>query len=241
MVGTFRDLGRGGRVDRRAFLRQASQTAGAMMVGLPGRNARAEGSPIVEIASGKIRGSASNGVDSFKGIPYGAPTSGRNRFKPPQNPEPWAGVRDALILTGHAPQAPSSLKQRPELAGLSGPRDTIPESEDCLTLNVWTRGIDDGGKRPVMVWYHGGAFSYGSANTPRLDGTNLARSPLSTERAPSSTVTNGDPQTHAGKVQTRMPSIPGMSVVSKMSAELQRRPFVEHAHPPSDRHQATGR
>ena len=83
-------------------------------------------------------------------------------------------MRDALILTGHAPQASSSLKQRPELAGLSGPRDTIPESEDCLTLNVWTRGIDVGGKRPVMVWYHGGAFSYGSANTPRLDGTNLA-------------------------------------------------------------------
>src|SRR5262249_32289445 len=66
------------------------------------------------------------------------------------------------------------------------------------------------------------------------------RSPLSTESAPSSTVTNGDPQTHAGKVQTRMPSIPGMSVVSKMSAELQRRPFVEHAHPPSDGQQATG-
>jgi len=83
-------------------------------------------------------------------------------------------VRDAVMLAGHAPQAPSSLKQRPELAGLSGPRDTIPESEDCLTLNVWSQGIDDGGKRPVMVWYHGGAFSYGSANTPRLDGTNLA-------------------------------------------------------------------
>jgi len=54
MVGPFRDLGRRGRVDRRAFLRQASQTADAMMVGLSGRNARAEGSPIVEIASGKI-------------------------------------------------------------------------------------------------------------------------------------------------------------------------------------------
>jgi para-nitrobenzyl esterase len=77
------------------------------------------------------------------------------------------------MLAGHAPQSPSSRKQRAELAGLSGPRDTIPESEDCLTLNVWTRGTD-GGKRPVMVWYHGGAFSYGSANTPRLDGTNLA-------------------------------------------------------------------
>jgi para-nitrobenzyl esterase len=48
-----------------------------------------------------------------------------------------------------------------------------PFGEDCLTLNVWTRGLD-GAKRPVMVWYHGGGFGYGSANSPRLDGTNLA-------------------------------------------------------------------
>src|ERR1700736_5687761 len=50
----------------------------------------------------------------------------------------------------------------------------VPESEDCLTLNVWTRGLDDGAKRPVMVWYHGGAFGYGSAHTARLHATHLA-------------------------------------------------------------------
>jgi len=65
---------------------------------------------------------------------------------------------------GMRPQAPSSLKQRPELAGLSGTRDTMPDSEDCLTLNVWTRGIGHGAKRPVMVWYHGGAFSVAGAD-----------------------------------------------------------------------------
>ena len=161
-------------ISRRRFLRQASYTAGVMMASLTGvRNANAAVSPIVETTSGKIRGAMSDGVGSFKGIPYGGPTGGHNRFKPPRRPDPWAGVRDALMLAGHAPQAPSSRKQRPELAGLSGPRDTIPESEDCLTLNVWTGGID-GDRRPVMVWYHGGAFAFGSANTPRLDGTNLA-------------------------------------------------------------------
>jgi len=57
---------------------------------------------------------------------------------------------------------------------LSGPPDRLAESEECLTLNIWSRGLNDGGKRPVMVWYHGGGFSYGSSNMPRLDGTNLA-------------------------------------------------------------------
>src|SRR5258705_454756 len=70
---------------------------------------------------------------------------------PPQKPEPWAGVRDASAWAGHAPQAPSSLKQRPELAGLSGPRDTVPESENCLTLNVWTRGLGGGGKVSTLL------------------------------------------------------------------------------------------
>jgi para-nitrobenzyl esterase len=57
---------------------------------------------------------------------------------------------------------------------LPGPPDRLAESEDCLTLNVFTRGLDDGGKRPVMVWYHGGGFGFGSSNMARLDGSNLA-------------------------------------------------------------------
>jgi para-nitrobenzyl esterase len=145
-----------------------------MLTGLSSARVIAADAPVAEIGAGKIRGRSIDGVNAFKGVPYGAPTGGRHRFMAPKKPEPWAGVRDALDWAGHAPQHPSSLKQRPELANLSGPRDMVPESEDCLTLNLWTRGLGDGAKRPVMVWYHGGAFAFGSANMPRLDGTRLA-------------------------------------------------------------------
>src|SRR6201987_1102099 len=166
------------RLDRRTFLTRASQAAGvAMLTGLSSARVVAAEEPVAETACGKIRGRLVDGINAFKGVPYGAPTGGRNRFMPPRRPEPWAGVRDALDWVGHAPQHPSPLKQRPELADLSGPRDTVPESEDCLTLNLWTRGLGDGAKRPVMVWYHGGAFAFGSANMPRLDGTRLAADP----------------------------------------------------------------
>src|SRR5262249_17810849 len=84
------------------------------------------------------------------------------------------GVRSATDWAGRAPQSPPARRQRPELSGLSGAQDKLAESEECLTLNVWTRGLRDGGKRPVMVWYHGGGFGYGPSNTPRVDGTNLA-------------------------------------------------------------------
>src|SRR5262249_21154866 len=106
----------------------------AMLTGLTKERVLAADAPMAETMSGKIRGRSIGGVHAFKGVPYGAPTGGRNRFMPPQKPEPWAGVRDALDWAGHAPQWPSSLKQRPELADLPGPRDTVPESEDCLTL-----------------------------------------------------------------------------------------------------------
>lgn len=129
-------------------------------------------SPVVETASGRIEGLTVGGVHVFKGIPYGAPTGGANRFLPPRKPEPWSGVRAAGTYAGRSPQA-AAAPQRPELATVWGPVDTLPVGEDCLTLHVWTPGLD-GARRPVMVWLHGGAFSYGSANSPRYDSTNLA-------------------------------------------------------------------
>jgi para-nitrobenzyl esterase len=137
------------------------------------RRAASTGSPVVETASGRIAGVTSGGVHVFKGIPYGASTAGAGRFMPPRKPEPWSAVRETIAYAGRSPQAAAS-PQRPELATVWGPIDTLPVGEDCLTLHVWTPALDHS-KRPVMVWLHGGAFSWGSANSPRYDGTNLAR------------------------------------------------------------------
>ncbi len=131
--------------------------------------------PVVEIASGKVQGTIANGIHALKGIPYGASTAGHNRFRAPQPALGWSGVRAATGFAGRAWQLPNRPARRAVLETLLGPADTTAETEDCLTLNLWTPGLGDGGKRPVMVWLHGGAFAYGSANRAVTDGANLAR------------------------------------------------------------------
>ena len=130
---------------------------------------------VVETTFGKLQGTHADGIHAFKGIPYGAPTGGPNRFMPPQPPASWAGVREASAYRGHAPQLPGRPERRPELRTILGPADTTPEGEDCLSLNVWTPGLGGGARRPVMVWLHGGAFAYGSGNRAVTEGANLAR------------------------------------------------------------------
>src|SRR5260221_12251544 len=137
------------------------------------RNADVTGSPVVETASGRVSGVTSGGVHVFKGIPYGASTAGANRFMPPRKPGPWAGVREATAYAGRSPQAARN-PARAAPATVWGPVGTVAVGEACLTLHVWTPALDNS-KRPVMVWLHGGAFSSGSANSPRYDSTNLAR------------------------------------------------------------------
>ncbi len=130
---------------------------------------------IAETQSGKVRGYIHNGIYNFKGIPYGASTDGERRFMPPQKPAPWNGVRNALVYGPISPQKINSGWSQQEYAFLYQWKDGF-QSEDCLRLNIWSPGLNDGKKRPVMFWIHGGAFTTGSSQEhPSYDGENVSR------------------------------------------------------------------
>ena len=128
----------------------------------------------VETAAGKLKGAETNGVRIFKGIPYGAPPVGSARFKAPRPVEKWAGVREVLAYGPAAPQGTSLAQEPIRSVGFSLQGEGATFSEDCLCLNVWTPALD-GGKRPVLVWLHGGGFATGSGGSILYDGANLAR------------------------------------------------------------------
>jgi para-nitrobenzyl esterase len=127
-----------------------------------------------ETAFGRIRGVDVAGIKTFKAVPYGASTAGRNRFRPPVDPAKWTGVRDTLAWGPSAPQRePGTALNTSDLAVAGAGLPT--EGEDCLVLNVWSPALGDTRRRPVMVWCHGGGFATGSGSSPVTDGTNLAR------------------------------------------------------------------
>ncbi len=140
---------------------------------------------VVATIAGKVRGFRRNGIYIFKGVPYGASTSGANRFMPPKEPEPWAGIRNALAYGRICPQQDSAhfdtdgknLANADEDAFLlhRGCAVQVP-GEDCLRVNIWTPEINGAGKRPVMVYMHGGGFSGGSGHDLlSYEGESLAR------------------------------------------------------------------
>jgi para-nitrobenzyl esterase len=128
---------------------------------------------IIETTAGKVRGMKKQNISIFKGIPYGAPTGGNRRFLPPVPPEPWSGPRDVFEYGPSAPQARRHIYPKPR--PLLGMTPDLPMNEDCLVLNVWTQGLGDGGKRPVMVWLHGGGYQSGSGSSSTYNGIPLAK------------------------------------------------------------------
>jgi para-nitrobenzyl esterase len=152
--------------DRRDVLAGAAVFGVAVGVG----RAWAE-SPEVGTKYGKVRGLSDGSVHIFKGVPYGASTSGANRFMPPKPPAPWSDVRDATRLGPRAPQTDVTGFVQEEVVAL----DRTEQGEDCLVLNIWTPGLGGKKNRPVMVWCHGGGFTGGSGGNIRYDGTNLAK------------------------------------------------------------------
>lgn len=157
---------------RRHFLFSTAALAAAPF--LRARAGEADYFPIVETADGKVRGLMSGGIAVFKGLPYGADTSGRNRFMPPQPLKKWKGVRDALDYGNIAPQIPADRRRAYADLILN---DIQPGGmgEDCLVLNLWSPTLKPGAKKPVIVRFHGGGFYGGSSNSPGGDGEMLAR------------------------------------------------------------------
>jgi len=129
----------------------------------------------VETSAGKIRGYIRNDIYTFKGVPYGASTAGSARFLAPSKPVPWTGVRTTMHYGPVAPQPKRENWNRDEMAFLLDWDDGYA-GEDCLVLNIWTQSLSDSRKRPVMVWLHGGASTFGSGHQLKCyDGENLCR------------------------------------------------------------------
>jgi len=134
-----------------------------------------ERTQVIATTNGPVRGYRDGALAIFKGLRYGAPPLGALRFAPPQPPAPWTAPADALALAAPAIQVgvPPGGTTGGRSAGDPPAPDQPGTDEDCLFLNVWTPGLS--GRRPVMVWLHGGGFAAGSGGAAMYDGAALAR------------------------------------------------------------------
>ena len=121
------------------------------------------GAPAAQVIQGALSGDVEDGITVFRGIPFASPPVGELRWRAPQPAPNWTGTRDARNFGPICPQLPT-----PRTAGLK-------QSEDCLTLNVWTPQLQSGAGLPVMVWIHGGSFRTGGSAMHIYDGTDLAK------------------------------------------------------------------
>jgi para-nitrobenzyl esterase len=130
---------------------------------------------LAETTHGKVRGFIHKDIYNFLGIPYGANTTGTNRFMPPRKPEPWSDIYPAVYWPNAAPQLLENFYSNRYLAFTDyWHYDDV--SENCLGINVWTPGYKDSTRRPVMLWIHGGGFTSGnSIEHPEYHGENLSR------------------------------------------------------------------
>lgn len=115
--------------------------------------------PVVKTTFGSVSGSVDEGIVTFKGIPYAK----AERFMPPQNPDTWDGIRECTEFGQVALQRAAWIS------------DSAMDERKLFSVNVWTQGISDGKKRPVMLWLHGGGFHTGSSNDPMTYGKAMAK------------------------------------------------------------------
>jgi para-nitrobenzyl esterase len=160
--------------------RLVAMACGAALSAAVSAAAAPQPSPIIATADGPIRGLVKDGVAAYKGIPYAAPPVGKRRFQAPAPVAGWTSVFDA---TGFGAPCMQSYDRELTESDLSLQMATVftmrsemkIDNEDCLYLNVWAPTEPSDDKRPVMVWFHGGGYSYGSGSWPVYDGASLAR------------------------------------------------------------------
>ena len=186
--------GLGPRIGRRQFLAGSAGVAAILSLPRGPFAAQAPGlvkAPVIMTTRGKVEGTMIQGVGGYLAIPYAAPPVGPLRFKPPRKPAAWDGVRDctryahvavqqlsgAFSPEGMAREGKLLTDRPPPMADNAEARRAahrVPQSEDCLYLDVWTKG-NDGTKRPVMVWFHGGGYAFGSGSARISVGDNLIK------------------------------------------------------------------